>query len=424
MKSFAISLLILVTLCATSFAQEYGELLIKADKTYESGDKETAKELYLEAANLGSAEAHFALAYKYNLTAEESIYHYSEAARRGHSQALGYALDLLLFEAGGLRTANPQKALALYYEAKKANPDLRLYDEDNKLRLMKMCVEPKEFDAEKFINQYGIEDDEDRYGVWELAEEASRGGRFGKPDPELVFNLAMRGGWAPAEFESAVEETYKNWKNGVVKPFNFCDHVTSGVGQAYCASRANDEDEIKRDSKLKKLKAQLREDDRQLLENAYDAMDKFIEAKADYEEGHGGTGMAAWVLESRMEQMNEYIELIKKIIGGFKPSPADPFQIADGKLNNKYRQLMDRLRKVDTNQLYWSATPDNIRSVQRLWINYRDASTRLFSHIEPSVEENIWKSWLTERRIENLGSINEMIDDRLEATEESPKGKR
>ena len=71
MKSLYISLLILVTLCATSFAQGYGELLIKADKTYESGDKETAKKLYLEAANLGSAEAHFALAYKYTLTDEE-----------------------------------------------------------------------------------------------------------------------------------------------------------------------------------------------------------------------------------------------------------------------------------------------------------------------------------------------------------------
>lgn len=419
MKSLYISLLILVTLCATSFAQKYGELLIKADKTYESGDKETAKGLYLEAANMGSAEAHFALAYKYSLTTEENLHHYIEAARMGHSEALGYALDLLLFEAGSLKTANPQKALALYYEAKKANPDLKLYDEEKKLKIMKMCVEPKGFDVEKFINKYGIEDDEDRYGVWKLAEEASRGGRFGKPDPELVFNLVMRGGLVPAEFESAVEETYNNWKSGVVKPFNFCDYVTSGIGQALCASRENDDDEINRDSKLKELKTKLRGDARQLLDKAYAATAKFIEAKAEYEEGHGGTGRAAWVLESTMEQMNEYIDLIDKTIRGFKPSPVDSLEIVDQKLNNKYRQLMDSAKKVDTGQLYWFATADNIRSVQRLWINYRDASARLLSRIEPSVKENIWKSWFTERRIENLDSINQMIDDKLEETKES-----
>lgn len=419
MKSLYISLLILVTLCATSFAQGYGELLIKADKTYESGDKETAKKLYLEAANLGSAEAHFALAYKYNLTDEENLHHYLEAARMGHSEALGYALDLLLFEAGSLKTANPQKALALYYEAKKANPHLKLYDEENKLKIMKMCVEPKGFDVENFMNKYGIEVDEDRYGVWELAEEASRGGRFGKPDPELVFNLVMRGGLVPAEFESAVEETYNNWKNGVVKPFNFCDYVTSGIGQALCASRENDDDEVKRDSKLKKLKAKLRGDASQLLDKAYSAMAEFIEAKAENEEGHGGTGRAAWVLESTMEQMNEYLELIEKTIGGFKPSPAYSLEIADQKLNNKYRELMEKTKKVAAGQIYWFATADNIRSVQRLWINYRDASAKLLSRIEPSVKENIWRSWFTERRIENLDSINQMIDDKLEETKES-----
>jgi hypothetical protein len=308
--------------------------------------------------------------------------------------------------------------LALYYEAKKANTDLKLHDEENQLRLMKMCVEPKGFDAQKFIEKYGIDDDEDQYWVWKLAEEASRGGRFGKPDPELVFNLVIRGGLVPAEFESAVEKTYNNWKKGVVKPFNICDHITSGSGQAFCASRANVEDEAKRASKLKKLKTQLREDAGQLVDKAYDAADKFIDAKADFEEGHGGTGMAAWALDSKMKQMNEYLELIEKVIKGFKPAPADAFKTADQKLNDKYRQLMNRLNKTDLNQPYWLATPDNIRSVQRLWIRYRDASARLFSHIDPSVEENVWNSWLTERRIADLDSIGEMIEERLETTKD------
>ena len=37
----------------------------EANKSYNSGDKETAKELYLKAADKGNTEAHFAIAYKY-----------------------------------------------------------------------------------------------------------------------------------------------------------------------------------------------------------------------------------------------------------------------------------------------------------------------------------------------------------------------
>ena len=75
------------------------------------------------------------------------------------------------------------------------------------------------------------------YDIWELAEEASKGGRFGKPDPELVFNLVMRGGSVPDEFESAVNEVYHNWKNGIVMQFCICDHVVSDVGIGYCSVR-------------------------------------------------------------------------------------------------------------------------------------------------------------------------------------------
>ena len=225
---------------AESFGQEYEEYLLEANKIYESGDKEAARRLYLKAANKGSAEAHFEIAYKYIVTSEESIYHLSEAAKKGHGRALGYALEKLLFRANSLRQADPQGALSLYYQAKKANPNINIYDEANKLKIMKMCAEPKEFDVEKFMKEYGVEDEDGEYpfyDVWELAEEASRGGRFGEPDPELVFNLVIRGSWVPAEMKYAVEEFYNYWKSDIVKEFDVCDYITSRGGISYCASK-------------------------------------------------------------------------------------------------------------------------------------------------------------------------------------------
>lgn len=93
-----------------AFGQDYKDCLLKADKYYQAGDKEKAKEYYLKAAKLGSADAHFAIAYKFTVTKEESIFHFSEEAKLGHGQALMYALDELLFRANSLTEANPRDA--------------------------------------------------------------------------------------------------------------------------------------------------------------------------------------------------------------------------------------------------------------------------------------------------------------------------
>jgi hypothetical protein len=128
MKITSISFLAFVLFTTKAFGQEYEETLLKANKSYESGDQETAKELYFKAAE------------------------------KGHAEALDCVLETLLFRANSLRLADPQKALALYYEAKKAKPGLSLYDEENMVKVMKMCAAPKGFDTEKFIKKYNVEE--------------------------------------------------------------------------------------------------------------------------------------------------------------------------------------------------------------------------------------------------------------------------
>jgi hypothetical protein len=403
MKIIIISFFIFTLSITQSFGQGPGEYLLKADSCYEAGNQEAAKALYLNAAQQGSAEAHFALAYKYDLPPDEHLYHYIEAAKKGHAEALGYALDLLLFRANSLRIADPQKALDLYYQAKKANPGLSLYDEENVVKIMKMCAEPKGFDTEKFMKKYGIED-EDGYSTWELAEEASRGGRFGKPDPALVFNLVIRGGVVPAELMLAVEEVYSNWKNGIVKEFNICDYVTSGLGQTYCASIASSKADSIRQQKISLLKQKLGGVAEQLLDKAFTAAFEFIELKVTTEAGHEGTGLAAVILSSEREQKDQFVEWIEKIQSGFVPSPGNPLVKADQKLNETYRKVLRQIQ-ANAEEVNYPFTQDDIKTVQRLWIPYRDVSVNLFVHINPAIDKNIWLSWLTEIRVKELQSI-------------------
>lgn len=398
-------LLIFIAVVTALFGQSYEKDLAAANKLFEAGNQDAARVLYQKAAAQGSAEAHFALAYQYTLAPEESITHYCEAAKKGHAKALEYALEKLLFRAAGLRLANPQKALEVYEAAKKANPELSLYEEASTVALLKMCAQPKGFDAEQFIKKYGIPESDvqgEGYGVWQLAEEASQGGRFGKPDPELVFNLVIRGGEVPAEFESAVKKVYSDWKKGVVKEFDICDYVLSGSGEQFCARRETEEEEAAWEARLKTWSEALGKS-APLLQAAFAAAVRFIDTKAEYEEGHGGSGRGAFILESENEQKNRYLALIDSVRRGYAPKPANALSMSDQHLNQTYLRVRQELAKKAMDG--FPVTLDGLKQAQRAWIPYRDASVALFLAINPALDKNGLTSWLTEKRIQDLEQV-------------------
>lgn len=384
------------------------QALQKANILYESGDKEQARKLYIIAANNGSAEAHFLLAFQYRVNIEDAIYHYSEAAKQGHQQALGSALDYLFFQANSLELANPQGALALYEQAKKANPSLELFYEERKIRVLKMSVEAGEFDGKKFIEQYNIKVDNDnnRYSIWEIAEEASRGGRFGPPDPKLLLQIVARGGAAPAELMLAIKTCYENWQNNVVKEFDICDYITSGIGASFCARRGGKFTEGQLSNRLEKLSYKLKKKERLLLNKAYKAACDFFNLKAGNEEGHGGTLIGAFIIGSRVKQKQDYIKLVEKVRGNFKPKLRDTCFKTDQKLNDTYQRIIKTGTENKQISSSDSPTPEEIRQVQRSWLIYRDASARLFSAINPLFTLEEWGCWLTEIRESQLNSIS------------------
>lgn len=406
-------LLMVMALATGSFAQESQALVAQANKAFVSGNAEAAKSLYLKAVAMGSADAHYWLAMRYPLTRKEKVYHYTEAAKGGRAEALTAVLDMFLFRANSLTETDPQEALDCYNEVKKVNPNMKdgYYGEEG-ARTLKMCAEPRGFDGQQFMKKYGVETKGAQpYYIWELAEEASRGGRFGKPDAELVFNLVMRGGFAPAELISAVQDTYKNWKKGRARKFDICEYVTSGYGQGYCAARETDEKEEKEDARLTELRARLGKNSRKLLDRAYDWATRFFDEKAGNEEGYRcGTAHTAMVLSSEAEHKDQYLTLVEKVLKKqFRPSPEDSLEVADQKLNRAYRDLLIALKKGEESARPCIPAQDEIKAVQRLWVAYRDASVKLFISINPAVNEKTWKSWLTETRRKELESALELV---------------
>ncbi|RXJ86509.1 lysozyme inhibitor LprI family protein [Arcobacter sp. CECT 8985] len=388
------------------FAKNEISLLSKANKLYEAGKKIQAKKLYEDIAKQGEAEAHFALAYKYVLTKKQTIYHFTQAAIKGHEKALAYTLDYLLFRANSLELTDPKKALEIYKEAKKNNPNLKLYDEKNKVKTLKLAVKSSDFDAKAFIKKYKIKDtNSSPYFIWELAQEASKDGRFGKANPKLVFDLVVRGGNVPAEYEAAVKVTYNNWQNGIAK-FDLCNFITSGMGMGYCAKKEEEKQQIKRAKEIKQFRKKLSKENQTLLNDALKYTNKFIEKKAILEEGHGGSGRASFLINSETKQKNEYLKLLKKVQKGFTAKLKYSLKYYDKKLNETYKKVLKKLKKSSIEYtMSYPITFDNIRTVQRIWIKYRDANTKLFLTINPSSKKENWEAYLTKQRTNQLKLI-------------------
>lgn len=387
------------------FAQSSNDILVMADKAYTAGEKEKAKTLYLQAAVLNNAEAHFALYYQFILPPEESRYHLFEAAKTGHVEAVKHTLDALFFRATNLIDANPELAISIYKEAKKHNPSLTFFEEEAEIAALSECIEAGPFDVKGFIKKYNVSNNPDDYGsytVWEMAEEASRGGRFGPPNPKLVFQLVCRGGGVPAEVMYAVHDTYKNWKENKVVPFNLCDYITSGIGMGYCANRMEDAVDKEIKVQLDSIAEHWHPEQKALLQQAYSSAVLFISNKAEYEEGHGGTGRRAWLTESVIAQKIAFVDLITATIAGVDTVKKIKFQDPDRTLNQVYKQVLNHIRSNRHVQDSYFVSEDNMRIVQRSWIPYRDNTAKLLSQLLPKVTAQTWKDWLTQVRIEQL----------------------
>ena len=378
-----------------------------ANKTFHAGDPDKAKALYLKAAAMHNADAHYALAYQYILSPDERIYHLSEAAKAGHGEALSYLMDDLLFRAGSLTRTDPKLAFDIYITALQHNPKLDFFDIKGKVSTLRKCLEAGPFDGQAFMKKYHLTEDSLNgwYGIWQLAEEASRGGRFGKPDAKLSFQLVIRGGIVPAEVEGAVDFAYHNWKENKGLEFKLCDYVTSGIGMGYCAQRAAAEAEAEYQRRIDTLTPLLKNQAGAKLRETFGLASAFIESKSWNEEGHDGSGYAAWALGSIMEQKAAWLDLVLRINRDSLPEGSAGSAASDRRLNETYQKVLKQLKEKSISGMNYTIEDSNVIRTEIKWIPYRDAAARLFATIRPDIDQTRWLYWLTEIRIEQLKAI-------------------
>lgn len=220
---------------------EVVQLLFEADVLQQLEAFEQARALYRKADPSGSCPEQLVAAYVASSGQGERLFLDMEAARKGDMQALRAALDRLYVDRRD-PFGDPALALELYNAAKNANPKGSLEGGAEVAELLKMAVAPGPFDMEAFLNRDTLADWRQRaaaypeskggpsFFLWELAEEASVGGRFGKPDAQLALQLAARGAGSLGERLSAVRAAHANWSGNATAKFEYRKYLPSLEG--------------------------------------------------------------------------------------------------------------------------------------------------------------------------------------------------
>ncbi len=219
--------------------------LFEADVCWNLGQRERAREIYRKADPSGICPPSLVSAYMAARGGGERLYLEMEAARNGEMSTLRSALNRLYLERMD-PYADPQAALELYAQAKEANPEGTFEHEEAIVELLKMAAAPGAFNTEAFVEKHvpydaipdhSGENDPEPYLLWDLAEKAAVEGSSGKPDPELVLQLAARGTGELSERLSAVRAAFENWNHGQPGRFTCLEHLSSQKGVRHAVRR-------------------------------------------------------------------------------------------------------------------------------------------------------------------------------------------
>ena len=344
-----------------------------------------------------------------------------------------YALQTVLMTLGGVRGGtgiDPEFALKVYAQAKENNPDVSIYEAprieadtllSREFALIKLAAECPLLDFEAFlaVNKISAESlKQSPYAIWELAEQAALGKRFGKPNAELAFQLVLRGGGSFEERAAAIKLSHSAWKGNGKQKFNLAACLNSNTGREYLKERGKTKpDTLNIDS----LKKEIRSANLQaLLEKAYDAQSRFITESARIYCGDEGFSIWEWNSAAYARQATQrYLETVRAVFKGFKPKQQTVSASADSQLNARYKRAIDGLGNPDalpdadieeeTANKFFYKDAETLKRVQRAWLPMRDRNAALFHTLSPGVSEEDWKAWLTEIRTRELPRFQEAI---------------
>jgi uncharacterized protein YecT (DUF1311 family) len=215
---------------------------------------------------------------------------------------------------------------------------------------------------------------------------------------DVAMHLACGIEGAPMENLYRVKDLAdRRAKGGGGGAFDYCDHITSGLGGGECALHASLIEGAKRDAVWARLTAAWSPAERQAFARVRAAHKAFAEAHAEGEQDLSGTLRGAFIVNANERQQKALLTTIEKLERGRAPVYGHGDLVAaDAALNAEYRK---QLGAIEADAGPGAPTRDGIRAAERAWLAYRDAFLAFAALRYPKVPRESVATWLTKQRI-------------------------
>jgi uncharacterized protein YecT (DUF1311 family) len=179
--------------------------------------------------------------------------------------------------------------------------------------------------------------------------------------------------------------------------FDFCDDVSGGEMEGYCALLAEERRDSERKQTLVKLSKDWSAEQRARLEAVQVALTKFAELHARNERDLSAVDRDMVAAEGEAEVKQAFLEGLQQFEQGtFPKATEDSFRKDDEALNRIYKETLRKDFSETT------ITPPGVKSTEKAWIAYRDALLTLVAQRYAEVPSVAFKAWLTRQRAEQL----------------------
>jgi uncharacterized protein YecT (DUF1311 family) len=225
----------------------------------------------------------------------------------------------------------------------------------------------------------------------------------------LALRFACEGGWAPKEFSYRIDHLEKI-RNTPKDHFVFCDDITSGFMQGFCAAYGSEIADEKRTESLNQIMSRFTLAQKTAFAALQKSQEAYAQAHAAGEIDTSGTARAMYQIDAEDTLRDDFLEALRTFEAGKYPkASAQDFQDADARLNSEYRKVMTDAEQHKSD--YGAVQPDRIRNAERAWLKYRDSWMAFVKLRYPTVSDQAWLLLLTKDRVSILdGSFCEMDD--------------
>ncbi len=231
-------------------------------------------------------------------------------------------------------------------------------------------------------------------------------------DLRLAGRFVCEAEGAPKEIEIRLEhiESLRENAQSAESKFDFCDDMTSGFTEGFCAAYGSEIEDQRREGSIKSITSQFTSAQLEAFNSLLKSESSYAHAHAAGEVDTSGTARAMYQIDAEDTLRDDFMEAIRMFESGEYPKGSDKdFQDADARLNSAYRKALSDAEQHKAD--YGAVQPDGIRNAERAWLKYRDAWLAFAKLRYPNVKDQAWVVLLTNDRISVLdGSFCDMDD--------------